>query len=107
MTEQDHAAPAQEVSDGAGRIVAGRFHTVQDADVVLGRLRDKGLGPMLQERSDLAAKEAHLWIWVLAEHLEEARSCMRPGDVVGDPTRTDRRGAPVPTKRRLLPWGKG
>lgn len=106
MTDQDQAAPDQEVTDGAGRIVAGRFHTLQDADVVLGRLRDRGMGPMLQERSDLPAKDAHLWIWVMAEHLEEARGCMRPGDVVGDPRRTDRRGA-VPAKRRLLPWGKG
>jgi hypothetical protein len=88
MAEPMAVTPEQEISDGAGRIVAGRFHTLHDAEVVMGRLRDQSLGPQLQERTELPTDQAHLWIWVRAEDLEQARSCMRPGDILGTPRST-------------------
>jgi hypothetical protein len=83
VAEEARVVPDQEISDGAGRIVAGRFHTLRDADAVMARLRGLDLGPQLQERSELPTTQARLWIWVMAEDLERARDCMRPGDVLG------------------------
>lgn len=83
MAEETRIAPEQEISDGAGRIVAGRFYTLRDADAVMTRLRGLELVPQLQERTEMPSGQARLWIWVLAEDLERARDCMRPGDVLG------------------------
>lgn len=106
MGENDagRVEPDKEITDGAGRIVAGRFFTEHEAELVLQRLAGADLQAALQDRAELNGNDAHLWIWVQAEDLEAARTHMRPGDVTGEPRSGPAAVDPeaVPPQRGLL-----
>lgn len=76
--------PDEEVYDDLGRAVAGRFYSEVGAVQVMQRLFELWIEAQLEERRGLAEGEARFWVWVAAEDLERARTCMRPADILGD-----------------------